>query len=1053
MKLSPLTIIPAGAGSGKTYRIQTQLTDWIIKGKVKPDKIVAVTFTEAAASELRERIRIALLSDPLVKMDQVLALEKSYITTIHGFGLRLIQEYCFEGGWSPHPRLLNQDEGDILIKQTLGITSKADSIMSDLARYGYKWDFTKGSAEDQFREQLSRFIQKHRLLGINKVSKKIRTHLVKNIKKLYGRISDPKLLEKNLVSAVKKLLRNFPDSQAGLYPDNSSFVSGIGQDFKNLKKAQVSKVLKKDWNLWVSLQSLRLSNSRYPLPAKYDELAQSVMDAALQLNRHPGPLEDALQHAESLTDAAQECLQFHSQMKQEKHLLDYSDMLSLSFDLLIRQQKVVEDLASRIDCVIIDEFQDTNPLQFSLLWALYREGIPTLIVGDLKQAIMGFQDADPRLLEELVRSQSKALSPLRQNWRTVKPLMEFLNKVGTGLFPTTYQSLEPQITQKSKYDSLMLINLNDTNNQDFYAAHLASHIKSVLDKGKKVAAGGAYRKIKGSDVAILLPTNSLKEKYANACREVGLQVQLDDDGWLDSRSVQLLYYALLFVSDPSDSHAALYLATTELGQTDLEDGVKELINDSVPTDRALEVLKPIGAEGIFENTYSLLQEVISALSLFEVVSTWPNGTQERANILKLLALAEEFNTISPETLEASSLYGFTVKTFLAWLLIKQESDDGLPRAVAENDNAVVISTWHSAKGREWPIVVLGGMYREFKPKLPSLDVQYKDFSDLGKILDNARIEFSPSFKDSRTNENFLDNLQDDADSTARRLLYVAMTRAKEQLIIERPVFQEGKEKQSFWQLFLDSTQARFDELGNIKFGEHSYKCAWKNIGKDEADLPEDSQSTSEIFNVSSIGLSAIKSNDLPPVTAANIQPSQVTPSGGVDSSKHETYSYASPMELKLDLSPVERGNLIHRCFEVLSSSKDNTDLLNGATGFEFKDKQKKVLQASVNEFENWLGEQFGPFEMYKEVPIVYQDDGGSVVSGVIDLLLETDKGYWIIDHKTHRIGNPESDFGNYLNQLEAYGVGLKRLESKKRVLGVAIHWVMGAKISVQKNIG
>ncbi len=108
MSLPLLEIIPAGAGSGKTHTIQTKLSKWVQEGLVKPEKIVAVTFTEAAAAELRDRIRAELVKDG--RIEDALRLDQAYMSTIHSFGLRIITEFAFEAEASPVPRLLNDDE-------------------------------------------------------------------------------------------------------------------------------------------------------------------------------------------------------------------------------------------------------------------------------------------------------------------------------------------------------------------------------------------------------------------------------------------------------------------------------------------------------------------------------------------------------------------------------------------------------------------------------------------------------------------------------------------------------------------------------------------------------------------------------------------------------------------------------------------------------------------------------------------------------------------------------------------------------------------------------
>ena len=121
-----LTLIPAGAGSGKTYRIKEQLADWVETGLVKPDRIAAVTFTESAASELRERIRTTLMMRG--RLEDALRLDQSFISTIHGFGNRLLVEYAFEAGSCPTPRLLAEDEEQLLLRKAIARIDRIEPL-------------------------------------------------------------------------------------------------------------------------------------------------------------------------------------------------------------------------------------------------------------------------------------------------------------------------------------------------------------------------------------------------------------------------------------------------------------------------------------------------------------------------------------------------------------------------------------------------------------------------------------------------------------------------------------------------------------------------------------------------------------------------------------------------------------------------------------------------------------------------------------------------------------------------------------------------------------
>ena len=173
-------------------------------------------------------------------------------------------------------------------------------------------------------------------------------------------------------------------------------------------------------------------------------LADAVIEAANALPTHPGPREQAVLHIESLIAAGQEVLVHYAQAKREAGLVDYGDMIAMAAEMLRSRPDVLNTLVQRIDCLVVDEFQDTNPLQFALLWQLKDAGVPTVTVGDLKQAIMGFQGADPRLFDALIRQNQDVAKPLTSNWRSQPNLMHFINAVGPGLFGNEYVPLAPQ---------------------------------------------------------------------------------------------------------------------------------------------------------------------------------------------------------------------------------------------------------------------------------------------------------------------------------------------------------------------------------------------------------------------------------------------------------------------------------------------------------------------------------------------------------------------------------------------------------------------------------
>src|SRR4030067_1698336 len=209
--IPPLTLVPAVAGSGKTYTIQKKLAQWIKEGKVAPDRIVAVTFTEAAASELRDCISAELVREG--RLDDALKLDQAYISTIHSFGLRILIEFAFDAGISPIPRLLIEDEEKILIRRALAVTDRADLVMDNLMAHGYRFDYnSQEGPEDQFRNKVLNLINKLRSIGVLGEEKQITHHALAKIKEVYGPTRSASDLKEELLGAVKDLLKRYPES-------------------------------------------------------------------------------------------------------------------------------------------------------------------------------------------------------------------------------------------------------------------------------------------------------------------------------------------------------------------------------------------------------------------------------------------------------------------------------------------------------------------------------------------------------------------------------------------------------------------------------------------------------------------------------------------------------------------------------------------------------------------------------------------------------------------------------------------------------------------------
>jgi len=1053
-KLQPITIIPAGAGSGKTYTVQQRLGDWVEQGLIEPQRIVAVTFTEAAASELRERIRARLLE--IGRLDDALKLDQAYISTIHGFGLKILTEFSFDSGTTPQPRLLNEDEQNALIRQSVAHTTKVKEIIQDLSAYGYRFNFSnKKSAEDAFRDDLVNIITLLRSMGWQSNNTEASEYAVKWIKAKYSDTLNGDTLTNALHKSVLALLNKFPESLAEQYGSSGTAIKALSNDFRNLKSASYINNLKKDWALWKKLRQLRLSNSRTKLPEDYNALAQAVIDAADQLPYHPGPLMHAVGHIEALIAAGQEVLIHYSEAKQEAGLVDYADMIAMAHDLLDQNSDVLDTLTNRIDCLVVDEFQDTNPLQFSLLWQLKEAGIPTLIVGDLKQAIMGFQGADARLFETLENQFPKANQPLTQNWRSQLELMNFVNAVGPVLFDSAYTTLTPR-AKESELFPLEVVDFPKSVRKDFHyirAGHIGKRLKKLLDGKDQYIVDrrtGERRLLQGGDIAVLAPTGNMLSQYAEVLRSLDLKVRLKEAGWGVSREIQIALHALAYVANPADKHAALYLAVTELGHLTLQDALTQLVSSGRLKDPVLNNLDVL-SESVAESTiYALVVDTLHHLGIYDVVSQWPNAQQARANLLRLQAESAEYMDANREALSNGGIYGAGIQSFLAWLDAKLDDNDMQPTSKVIDEDAIELVTWHSSKGREWPVVAVAGMDRKIEARLPDLGLGYQSFKDLSQLLQNTKIEYSPAFAAEETNDKFLVSLQNDAVQEARRLLYVALTRSRDKLIVEWPSYLEGKASTGYWGLLTDDgAMSLGPDCISVKGSDFPCKI---NKGSELLPSEIDLECDIEITDLPTTGRRAIT----PGVVSITSTPDSVSPSllkveepEAEQALELDLIKYAEELEIKSELPANQLGTAIHKLFEIIGSKPDVSQDTLGKVINTLESSVLTEVSKQVLSFESWIQTNFSVKKTHRELPFISINDSGSVVSGTVDLVLETDNGVVIIDHKTDQVDDSTSSFSSYLSQLMSYADELSK--EMGNVVAVGIHWIRKGEVVLYKN--
>ncbi|SMX44439.1 UvrD-helicase domain-containing protein [Maliponia aquimaris] len=535
--MTHLSLVPAGAGAGKTWHIQKELGAWVETGEVAPGRILAVTFTEAAAAEMRDRVRGELMARG--RLHDALEIDRAYMGTIHALGQRLLTEHAFAAGRSPESRLLSEPERDLLIRLEMDHCAALAPLMEHLGRFGYRWNHqARTSAEDGFRADVLRTVDLIRGLGARGQSPDILTPALEALTKGYGPCAeDGTALTAALRQAVQDVLAAFPGSLAPLFAATRSVRDDFAKDHENLRTASQPGRLETDWPLWQKLRNLRLSNSKSRTPPGYDALAQAVRSAADALPRHPGPLADARAHLTALVTGAQQVLHAYQTAKRRAGLIDYGDMIAEAESLLHDRPEILQAVLGEIDCVVIDEFQDTNPVQFALLWRLARGAKRALIVGDTKQSIMGFQGADARLSQALQGGHLDAVSPLHRNWRSDKRIMDLVNTLGPALFDD-YTPLQPQRPETGE-TALEVLHLPG-GRKDTSSECIANRVADLLEAGTLVwdKTREELRPVRPGDIAVLTYTHDKASAAAAALEAHGLPVRIQQAGWLTSPAMR-----------------------------------------------------------------------------------------------------------------------------------------------------------------------------------------------------------------------------------------------------------------------------------------------------------------------------------------------------------------------------------------------------------------------------------------------------------------------------------------------------------------------------------
>ncbi|MEO1375883.1 MAG: UvrD-helicase domain-containing protein [Cyanobacteria bacterium J06635_10] len=772
----------AGAGTGKTYMLAERYLDHL-QANISPLEIVAVTFTEKAAFELRWRIRGSVSQRFPEHPDFLAELEAAQISTIHALAMRICQEHPEVAGVPADFTVLDELEGSLKSQQWLdealdtlpvqlyeqvpySLMSQALQILLD-----DPISAEKAFAQDTGNwQQLAQDLQKK---ALNELLQNPVWNSSKDILASYCGKAGDKLELQTRLPALEAI--------------NSLEMGGNPQEeLSIIKKLKINIGSKKNWvdggfaAVKESIKELR-------------NLVESFFKAGL-ITLEIGIADQKLKAMlPSLREAFNLVQQYINRAKRVARVLDFSDLEVYALRAL-QDIRVQFYYAQRWKAFLIDEFQDTNPVQSEILKQLTQNNLLT-IVGDAKQSIYGFRRANVDIFLswcDEIKNNGGTQEILSTSFRTHKSLVDNINHIFTPLLGELHQNLDAhRVESPHNYPAVRVFAIEaeskiiKAQTLRSEAAHIAELVKEMLDNQTIIhdKKTNKLRPLVAGDVAILSRTWEPLEVYGEALESLGIPVANRGGGnLLSTREAKDAWALLQFLADTSDSLAliavlrspffaisdkVLFTFIQNQSEESKIDWWKQLKkSDIAELQRPVQVLSELLNQRNLESPTRLLQLADYLTGYTAIIINLPGAARREADWRGFFDFVRQ--------LEHGNSDVFAVVRRLKKLAAAEIE---IPRLPLSTSNAVALMTIHAAKGLEWSVVVIPDLTR-VKPSNNKVLFFEPSYGVALKLEDEQGETIKPVLY---TYLEYLQKQQEEAETL--RVLYVALTRARDQLIL------------------------------------------------------------------------------------------------------------------------------------------------------------------------------------------------------------------------------------------------------------------------------
>lgn len=813
----PLKLISAGAGSGKTYRLTSEMIEYLQSG-TRPEGIIATTFTKKAAAELQERVRVRLLQSGMRREAE--ALTNALIGTVHGLGVKLLQRFAYEAGVAPEVAIIADEDHQVLFNQALATVLSEERVMAM-----EQLSIQLGLADNTYFDWRREVRQLTEVARANNFSMEVLQHSKRasfaSFQELLG--SRPSRTADYYQQQLQTLLDQSL-AQIDTDKDGTKKTQGVIRQLENVQRhLRLNGSL--DWISWARLGKLDIG-------AKSREAIEELKTFAREHYQHPHFHRDIESFINHLFEISINALEEYDRYKKERGLIDYTDMEVLVCRLLDHPD-IQAVLSSELDLLMVDEFQDTSPIQLEIFLKLSSFAKNSVWVGDPKQSIYGFRGAAPELMKAII-AEHGGIAPQniqRHSWRSRQDIVHMTN----ALFTKAFSDMDPEQValqaKRTKRASPESINQKDEPIEIKEALHhwhfqvesetgkkirrpgrpwmenaIAKTIKTYLDRGDiyfQRKENMELRQLLPEDIAVLCRSNNRCQEMAEALHRVGLKAAISRAGLLQTAEAKYILACLKFLLNRNDSLSiaeVLLLGENRPIETIISERLDYLKNAETKQSKErwakaeplIQQLNELRNRCADYSSAETLDTLLDELEIRRTVATWGSTQQRLDNIDRLRYFAQQYEEACNRMYTASSLGGF-----LLWLLELERNEQDL-QASGESPDAVNVLTYHKSKGLEWPMVICHDLEQSLRADVFGLEIVPETSGvDVHNLLGNRWLRYwiNPYGK-SISGTHLGDQIQESAEQARKvrqareeenRLLYVGITRARDYLVLPSSV--------------------------------------------------------------------------------------------------------------------------------------------------------------------------------------------------------------------------------------------------------------------------